>query len=134
VSTALTVVIGCRYTIHAAAPLPRPRTLRVLRFGSACHRIALVARRTLCSTSRRQTRVQALDAAPSLTVLSQTGEPRPDPAALTGHMTDPNLRNRTSVDSPDAQHETTDQEPPSGIGHGPAGCPHAGKTHAPPGH
>ena len=56
----------------------------------------------------------------SLTALSQTDELIPDLAVLAGQPMDPDLRNRTPADSPDAQHETTDQKvgvrvPPSAL-------------------
>ena len=46
---------------------------------------------------------------PSLTALSQTGEPSPDTDALTGLSADLDLHNRTPADSPDIRHEIKDQ-------------------------
>ena len=40
----------------------------------------------------------------------QTGELIPDTDASAGRATDPDLGNRTALDSPDARHETTDQK------------------------
>lgn len=58
-----------------------------------------------------------------LTAFSQTGESRPDSVELTGQPSDPDLLNRTPVDSPDAPHETTDRSLPRAITDSRTVCP-----------